>query len=382
LPAEPLPAEPLPAEPFADVPAGVADAPPHTVSDADRIALIRAVESSFDTLFTWDYDKGERAQIDALYRKAKSAQWDVDLDIDWAIKGQIDRARDPRNPLNALSSPDEGVFARLNAAERADLGHANTAWNVSQFLHAEQGALFVAAKLVQAMPWVDAKFYASTQVMDEARHMEVYARYLREKLEWQFPINPHLASLLDDLVRDSRWDFTYLGMQVVIEGLALAAFGFQYQLSPDPLLKQITRYVMADEARHVAFGVLSLREVYSDMTSAEIVERQEFCYEACLRMRDRYLAQEVWEALGLPVDECTDIMLRSPAQQEFRRSLFSKVVPNLKKLGLLDCGDGWLRERFARLGVLEYEHLEDTSVEYDRMDLKHASWDVVQFQHY
>lgn len=130
-------------------------------------------------------------------------------------------------------------------------------------------------------------------------HVEVYARYLREKLEWEFPINAHLRSLLNDIVSDSRWDFTFLGMQVVIEGLALAAFGFQYQLTKDPLLKQITRYIMADEARHVAFGVLSLREVYADMSASELRQLQEFCYECALRMRDRFLTQEVWEVLGL-----------------------------------------------------------------------------------
>jgi hypothetical protein len=356
--------------------------PAELVSDSDKRELIRSVLASFDTLFTWDYTQGERAGIDALTRKAKSAQWDAEIDLDWSIKGQIDRARNPRNPLNALGAPDEGVFARLSPEQKADLGHAGAAWTISQFLHAEQGALVVAAKLVQAVPWIDAKYYASTQVIDEARHTEVYARYLREKLEWEFPVNPHLAGLLDEIVRDPRWDFTYLGMQVVIEGLALAAFGFQYQLSPDPLLRQITRYLMADEARHVAFGVFSLREAYADMTAAEIKERQEFCFEACLRMRDRYLAQEVWAVLDLPVDECTEIMLRSPAQLEFRRALFSKVVPNLKKLGLLDSGDGWLRGKFGELGVLEYETWEDTSVEHARMDIKNASWDVIQYQHY
>lgn len=350
--------------------------------EADKIALIRAVEGTFDTLFTWDYTQGGRPQIDALYRKARSAQWDADIDLDWSIKGQIDRARDPRNKLAALGAPDEGVFARLSTELRADLGHANAAWTISQFLHTEQAAMLVAARLVQAVPWIDAKYYASTQVVDEARHTEVFARYLREKLECEFPINPHIAELLDEIVRDSRWDFTYLGMQVVIEGLALAAFGFQYQMSSDPLLKQITRYLMADEARHVAFGVLSLREAYAELSAAELKERQEFCYEACLRMRDRYLAQEVWEALDLPVDECTEIMLRSPAQREFRRALFSKVVPNLKKLGLLDSGDGWLRKRFADLGVLEYETWDDTSKEHERMDLKHAPWEIIQFQHY
>jgi hypothetical protein len=158
-------------------------------------------------------------------------------------------------------------------------------------------------------------------------------------------------------------------MQIMIEGLALAAFGFQYTYSIDPLLKQITRYVMSDEARHVAFGVLSLKEAYADLGGAEIRERQEFCYEAAVRMRDRFLGQEVWEWAGLPVSECCQVMLDSPVQREFRKVLFSKIVPNLKKLGLLDAGDGWLRQRFGELGVLQFEDWEDTGAEYERMQL-------------
>lgn len=361
---------------------GILDLPMETVSDEDKKALIMAVEGTFDTLFTWNYEQGERVPVEALYKKAKVSQWDSELDIDWTIKGQIDRARDPRDPLNRLCITDEGIFGRLNAKERENFGHASISWTISQFLHAEQGALACAAKLVQTAPWIDTKFCASTQVIDEARHMEVYAKYLREKLEWEFPVNVHLKSLLKDIVSDSRWDFTFLGMQVVIEGLALAAFGFQYQLTKDPLLKQITRYVMADEARHVAFGVLSLREVYADLTSAELRERQEFCFECALRMRDRFLAQEVWEALDLPVKECMEIMKRNPVQIEFRRALFSKVVPSVKKLGLLDFGDGWLRNKFGELGVLKYENLEDASAEYHRMDLDHAPWSVIQYKHY
>ena len=107
------------------------------------------------------------------------------------------------------------------------------------------------------MPWIDAKYYASTQVMDEARHVEVFAKYLDTKLSGHYPINAHLKMLLDDIINDSRWDMTYLGMQIMVEGLALAAFGFMHQLTTEPLLKQLLRYVMSDEARHVAFGVLS-----------------------------------------------------------------------------------------------------------------------------
>jgi hypothetical protein len=341
-----------------------------TASDEEKAAFVRAVGASFDTLFTWDYDKGERPKLNKLYEKAKSSQWNAETDIDWSIGGQIDKARDPANPLNTLGYSEEGVFGKLSPEQRATMGHASIAWTLSQFLHGEQGALACTAKIVQSVPWIDAKYYAATQVMDEARHVEVYAKYLQDKLEWEFPVNVHLRDLLDEVVSDPRWDFTYLGMQIMVEGLALAAFGFQYQLSPDPLLKQITRYVMADEARHVAFGVLSLQEAYADLTAAEIKERQEFVFEAALRMRDRFLSQEVWEALDMPVKECTEIMLHNPAQLEFRRILFSKIVPNLKKLGLLDAGDGWLRTKFGEIGVLEYETWEDTSAEYERMQLE------------
>ena len=49
-------------------------------------------------------------------------------------------------------------------------------------MHGEQGALICTAKIVETVPWIDAKYYASTQVMDEARHVEVFAKYLDTKL--------------------------------------------------------------------------------------------------------------------------------------------------------------------------------------------------------
>ena len=170
---------------------------------------------------------------------------------------------------------------------------------LSQFMHGEQGALICTAKIVETVPWIDAKYYASTQVMDEARHVEVFAKYLDTKLSGHYPINAHLKMLLDDIVDDSRWDMTYLGMQIMVEGLALAAFGFMHQMTTEPLLKQLLRYVMSDEARHVAFGVLSLKEYYAELTDAEMLERQEFAFEAAVRMRDRFLQQEVWERMGV-----------------------------------------------------------------------------------
>ena len=185
-------------------------------------------------------------------------------------------------------------------------------WTLSQFLHGEQGALICTAKIVESVPWIDAKYYAATQVMDEARHVEVFAKYLDEKLSGHYPINAHLRMLLDDIIADSRWDMTYLGMQIMVEGLALAAFGFMHQMTGDPLLKQLLRYVMADEARHVAFGVLSLQEYYEGLNAAELRERQEFAFEAAVRMRDRFLQQEVWDRMGVDPKAIVPVVQQAP----------------------------------------------------------------------
>ena len=162
---------------------------------------------------------------------------------------------------------------------------------------------------------------------------------------------------------DSRWDMKFLGMQIMVEGLALAAFGFIAQTTPEPLLRQLLRYVMADEARHVAFGVLSLQEIYADMTQAEILDRQEFAFEAAVRMRDRMQGQEVWARMGIDPAVAAKIAEQDTTRVDFQSLLFGKIVPNCKKLGLLDAGDGWLRARFTEIGIIQFEDFEDTEAE-------------------
>ena len=337
------------------------------VEPVDPSEVVHAVASGGDTLFTWDYTKGRYPGLEKLYEKAKRSQWNAETDIDWSIEV------DPEHVLSFLTDGrGEGIPRSIR--EHPDLpmrtwgdrewvafGVESLHWRLSQFLHGEQGALVCTAKIVETVPWIDAKYYAATQVMDEARHVEVFGRYLQTKLDHTYPINPHLRMLLDDIIRDDRWDITYLGMQIMVEGLALAAFGFMHQFCDDPLLKQILRYVMADEARHVAFGVLSLREFYAELTEAEIRERQEFAFDAALRMRDRLLQQEVWERMGVDVRRTMKALLEVPPEDMvFQQMLFSKIVPNCKKLGLLDAGSGWLRARFTEIGVIHYEdHTDD-----------------------
>ena len=325
------------------------------------------MSSGGDTIFTWDYEKGKYPALERLYEKAKKSQWNAETDIDWSIEVDPERVlsfltdgKGESIPRSVREHPDLPM-RRWNEKEWTRFGVESLNWRLSQFLHGEQGALVCTAKIVETVPWIDAKYYAATQVMDEARHVEVFGRYLDTKLDGRYPINPHLRMLLDDIIADSRWDMTYLGMQIMVEGLALAAFGFLHNFADDPLLKQILRYVMADEARHVAFGVLSLKEFYNGLTEAEIRERQEFAFEAALRMRDRLLQQEVWHTMGVDVRTAVKALLEIPQEDQlFQQMLFSKIVPNCKKLGLLDAGSGWLRDRFTEIGVIQFEdHTDD-----------------------
>jgi hypothetical protein len=311
-------------------------------------------------------------KLDRLYEKAKTAQWNGRTDLPWETP--VDQ--EAVVMANFATQPDqmgwtdamlEGTsLAKWSDKEWLQFGVESQNWTLSQFMHGEQGALLCTAKIVETVPWIDAKYYAATQVVDEARHVEVFSRYLDEKLSGHYPLNAHLGLLLDDIIADSRWDMTYLGMQIMVEGLALAAFGFMHQLTQEPLLKQLLRYVMADEARHVAFGVLSLQELYSELSAPEMRERQEFAFEAAVRMRDRLRSQEVWDRMGVPWNDVVTIMGRQdPSQDDFQILLFSKIVPNLRKLGLLDAADGWLREKFTEMGVIEFEHLGDSTEDED-----------------
>jgi hypothetical protein len=347
------------------------------VDDYERDDTIHAVADNADAIFTWDYQKGARPALNRLYEKAKKSQWNGETDLPWDTEVDPEKMAsslslgDPRmGPLGKLAEHPASPLASFGEKEWTRLGVESVSWRLSQFMHGEQGALLCTAKIVETVPWIDAKYYAATQVMDEARHVEVFARYLDTKCASRYPINAHLGMLLDDIIADSRWDMTYLGMQIMVEGLALAAFGFMHQLTEEPLLKQLLRYVMSDEARHVAFGVLSLKEYYTQLTDAEMLERQKFAFEAAVRMRDRFLQQEVWRRLGVDPRPVAEYFLSiPPSENVFQQMLFSKIVPNCKKLGLLDRNDGWLRKRFTEIGVIQFEDWADTGEEYEMFQL-------------
>ena len=345
-----------------------------TVITKTTTEQLHSVAADVASTFTWDYERS-RPGLSKLYEKAKTSQWNVSTDLDWSIDV------DPERVAMELGGGTNARFSVLRDLDDSPVRHfGDKEWLevsvkmqnslLSQFLHGEQGALLCTARIVETVPWIDAKYYASTQVMDEARHVEVFARYLHEKLSSQYRINDNLGSLLDDILADSRWDITYLGMQIMVEGLALAAFGMMHSITNEPLLKKLLRYVMSDEARHVAFGVLSLQELYSELSDQEMRERQEFAFDAACRLQRRFMQAEVWEQMGVDPKAVSDALDRAnpPEQQMFQQLLFSKIVPNCKKLGLLDASGGWLRERFTEIGVIQFEDWVDTGEEYALLD--------------
>jgi hypothetical protein len=337
---------------------------------SERDEVIHAVRSATDVAFTWDYERS-RPPLSKLYEKAKHAQWNGSTDLPWELDvdqeqiGQMMGAGGYGQRFGRMSELDGSPMAKWTDKEWMQLAIEMQNNMLSQFMHGEQGALVCTAQIVETVPWIDAKYYAATQVMDEARHVEVFARYLDEKLSGHYPINPHLGALLDDIISDPRWDITYLGMQIMVEGLALAIFGAIHMMIGEPLLKQLLRQVMADEARHVAFGVLSLQEFYTQLSGPEIRERQEFAYEAAVRLRDRWFQTDVWERMGVDPRPIVKLMVEHPSPEDefFQAMLFSKIVPNCKKLGLLDGGDGWLRTKFTELGIIQFEDFTDTASE-------------------
>jgi hypothetical protein len=332
----------------------------HNPVPLPEIGPTEAIASPMDTIFDWEYAL-TRQNLMSLYEKGKALSWNAS-DLDWSIDVNLEKIAKDR-----VAGGSNDVFEqlldpphKLEPQQSVDLNLNINSWMLSQFLHGEQGALLATAKIVQGVPWEEAKWYAANQVQDEARHVEVYHRYLTEKMGRSFAVNRHLRVLLDQIISDSRWDMTYLGMQIMVEGLALAAFGLMKLEWPDePLIQDITSRIMADESRHVAFGVLSLEHLYTrELTSAELREREEFVIEATHLMRDRLLMEDVFEYMGLDAKTWVAWSINTPFMRGFRQMLFSKIVPNLKRLGLLTPR---VREEYQKLDLLRFEHLKDSS---------------------
>ncbi|HPH26267.1 MAG TPA: ferritin-like domain-containing protein [Pseudomonadota bacterium] len=313
------------------------------------------IQASHHAHFDWSYPR-DHEDMRTLYTRAKQGQWDSDTALPWHL------SVDPENPETPLL-PDKFVDfdhlaslgLRLNKKEQNKLLYSLTTWMLSQFLHGEQGALFAAAQVTEAVQFFDGKLYGSTQVMDEGRHVEVFSRYLDEKMNKLYSVNDNLFVIIDSLMADSRWDMKFLGMQIMVEGLALGAFGTLYQQTREPLLKQLLKMVIQDEARHVHYGVLALREhITKHLTESERNEREDWAFEVALLMRNRFMAYEVYEEWfeGLmPRDKWRELVTQAPGMHAFRTVMFSRLVPNLREIGLLSKR---ILPSYEKAGLMQY----------------------------
>jgi hypothetical protein len=307
-----------------------------------------------DVEFDWWYLR-DHPELGRLYEAAKVNQWNATTDLDWSISvdpQDESRALVPSDFVPVSSLPS---WRRLSAREQSEQRQAMTGWFLSQFLHGEQGALYAACQVTSAIPWLDGKLYGSTQVVDEGRHVEVFHAYLTQKLEKKYEINDNLYVVVDALMRDSRWDMKFLGMQIMIEGLALGSFAAFQARTREPLLKKMLTYVIADEARHVHYGVLALEEHLKKLSERERREREDWTFEVCLFLRNRFFAHEVYDeyyAHQMSRRAWEQLILDSEMTATFRRTMFKRVIPNLKRIGLLS---DRIRPMYEELGLLQYE---------------------------
>ncbi|MCJ7452655.1 MAG: ferritin-like domain-containing protein [Steroidobacteraceae bacterium] len=312
------------------------------------------MRASHEAWFDFRY-QGDYPEMYELYRRAVQNQWDGDRQLDWST--DVD-PRNPERPVLPLElAPLEGLAAhgiRLDRDEQLRFVHDFASWLLSQFMHGEQGALYASAQVTESVHWVDGKFYGATQVMDEARHLEVFLRYLETKLGKLYQVNDNLFTIMDSLMRDSRWDMKFLGMQIMIEGLALGAFGTMYQVTREPLLKELLRYVIQDEARHVHYGVLALKRHFAELDPRELREREDWTFEVACLMRDRFLAHEIYDEWfsGLMKRRDWDrVISDSPFLTQFRQTMFRRLVPNLEYIGIFSPR---IRAHYEKVGLTQY----------------------------
>jgi hypothetical protein len=290
------------------------------------------VRAVVDANLTWDY-RGTGERVRSLYERATQSQWRAS-DVDWRTEVPFG-APLPDDSAFAMSAFRASPLARHGRRMWDTFRWELQSWMVSQFLHGEQAALVVAGRLVEAVPDVESKLYAASQAVDEARHVDVFSRYLAEKVAEPYPISEPLRLMLTDILADSRWDVTALGMQIMVEALAMAAFRLADSTFHDDLIRQISRLVARDEARHVSFGVLALGGLYEQMTSAERAEREELVLESASLIRQRFLLDDIWRRLEVSRVEGTTFAADNELMVMYRQAIFSRVGHALGQIGLM-----------------------------------------------
>ena len=311
----------------------------------------RRLTYQLETLWDFDYEPTHH-ELDTLYETAKKNQWNASTAIDWTRP--IGKEGAVLNVQVAFAGTN--FFSRLTDEERREIEIRVSAWRLSQFLHGEQGALVVCGQLVNSVPELDSKLYASTQVVDEGRHVEVFERYVK-KLHGIYPVDPLLKAVLDEILATNLWELKLLGMQMIVEGLAIAAFNVMRRQTADPTLGSVLDYVLQDEGRHVNFGYFALRRSIPTMDPAKREYLEDFTVRVCDLMyaRDEHTGfrsiQNVWNEMGWDGEKIwRETVATSQTTKAFNSFLFQdNLMPRLQRLGLIS---DRVAPRYREIGLL------------------------------
>jgi hypothetical protein len=299
--------------------------------------------------WTWEYGS-EVEELRALYEKGKVNQWNAERDLDWSIPvSKDDWVMNPEGSMLAqvckLMGKDE---ATQKAAAFDELAHL-----LSQLLHGEQAALQLCGQLTNACTKMDEKWYAASQVTDEARHIEALSKFLARKMGTIYPINPSLKILLDRLLQADTARKKTLGMQTLFEGMAVGIFDLLRRETRNPLMEELIRRVEQDESRHAAFGVLSMRRAVREADDAEKAEMEEWAFgilEALNANQQLDMLHLLGPKYGIDPASLTQATLAMPNWSELNSMPFMHtVIPNLRNLGLIS---ERTEEQYRKLGML------------------------------
>ncbi len=292
---------------------------------------------------TWDY-RSTSPTIRRLYDQASAPPWSAN-DLDWSR--DVDPGAEPPAALGRELRSDRLPFGHDEQRRNQVLWHVQ-AWMLSQLLHGEQGALLVAARLVEQLPELDHKLCAAAQTLDEARHVEVLSRYLDQKVQISYSPSHDLESVLIDIVGQSDWDLIFLAMQVIVEGVALGTFGASRFMLTEPLAQDMIGRILRDEARHVAFGMTALHDTIAELSSRELAVRYDLVKTTLAAMRTRFTLDEVYERFALDSD---DVAGGASFVAAYRKRCLSRVPPLLQRLGIWDDQIASLLDREPSVGA-------------------------------
>jgi P-aminobenzoate N-oxygenase AurF len=313
------------------------------------------IGSAFDTVFEFDYSV-QAEDMRSLYEKAKRDQWNAARDIAWDTPGTDDGRILADELIDIHGSP---LWERMSEAERVELNRRISAWRLSVLVHGEQGAMLACSQLVDVVTGTDQKFFQATQVMDEARHNEVLERYIERRLDGlHYPMPENSRALFEAILTDPRWYIKTIALQLIAETFAVSMFRMMEKAAVDPVLREVCGRILADESRHMGFGMLALPAVVEGASEGERREMEDFTCVALEKILTGFFPLEAYQDVGFSpaqIDEARAWRRGVAARNDyaqfrkfFRRDMHASMVANLVRIGLLT---DRVRPRLAELGI-------------------------------